>query len=75
MSLILPKVPEHLCDRPWRAGGYGSTGQPDGTIFVCPTCKKAWVSRPCYEHHSNTSKWHPVRWWNWRLRKRITENT
>lgn len=62
----------HNCrdQQPWRSGGYGSTGQPDGTLWICD-CERAYIARPCYESLRPTQTWRPVRWWNFEARKRL----
>lgn len=71
MTIIEPELPAHVCPLPWRSGGYGSTGHPDGTLFHCSHCGTDYIARPCYESYGPTQKWHKVHWWNRRLRKRI----
>lgn len=73
MTVIEPKQPAHICPLPWKSGGYGSTGLPDGTVFICPGCTTPWWAAPCYESFGPTQKWHRVRWYHWRLRRRIAE--
>ena len=72
MSRIIkpPRQRDHWCSPPWQSGGYGGTGEPDGTVWVCD-CGRAWFSAPCYEHYGPVSHWRSVRWYHWRLRRRI----
>lgn len=69
---LIPAPPRgHHCALPWDRVGYGSTGQRDGTVFVCGKCEQAWFSAPCYQTFGPTSHWRRVRWWHFRLRSRI----
>lgn len=64
---ISPPPPRpHDCrrDLPWQSGGYGSTGHPEDTVALCPTCGKAWVCLPCYESLGPVTWWRPVRWFS-----------
>lgn len=72
-NVILPTAGKHQCSLPWRDGGYGSTGLPDGTLASCTQCGRWWFSTPCYESFGPTSWWAPVRWYHRRLRRRIEE--
>ena len=71
MTAQVQALPErHDCRRylPDRPGGYGSTGVPDGTVALCPSCGRAWVSLPCYESLGPVTWWRPVRWYSrWRF--------
>ena len=49
---------------PWRGGGYGSTGEPDGTVALCRVCDRAWVSLPCFESYGPVTWWRPVHWFS-----------
>ena len=73
-GLILPPPDAgHSCPLPHRSGGYGSTGHPDGVVFICSECGAEWISRPCFESYGPTSVWKPVRWWHFSARRRIAE--
>lgn len=60
---------KHGCNLPWRRGGYGSTGQPDGTVIVCSVCDTAWYSGPCYESFGPVDKWYKIRWYHRKYRR------
>lgn len=73
-SEVLEPKGSHRCQLPWQSGGYGNTGHPDGSLVVCRTCEQPWVARPCFESYGPTQKWHKVRWYHRRLRKRLKDN-
>lgn len=66
-------APSHQCALPWNSGGYGSTGEADGTLVRC-WCRRWWFSAPCYQSLGPVTHWRRVRWWHWRLRRRIAES-
>jgi hypothetical protein len=43
------------------------TGYPPGTVWVCG-CGRGWIA--CQDRYG-LGDWVPVRWWNFRIRKRI----
>ena len=62
---VSPPLPgKHDCREalPWRSGGYGSTGYPEGSVALCPSCVRAWVCLPCYQSLGPVTWWRPV-WW------------
>lgn len=71
MRLIEPPPSPHRCDLPSVRGGYGSTGARDGTIAVCDKCNAAWFSGPCFQDYGPTTHWRRVRWFHWRLLRRV----
>lgn len=74
-NIIPPARPPHSCTLPWERSGYGATGQPDGTLAQCMTCKAWWVSGPCFEHYGPVTIWRRVRWYHRRLRRIISNQS
>jgi hypothetical protein len=74
-ALIRPADKGHECALPWRTTGYGSTGEPEGTLVRCDDCGQWWFCAPCYESLGPTEIWRKVRWFHWRLRRHVDEQT
>ncbi|QGF20192.1 hypothetical protein SEA_SIXAMA_13 [Gordonia phage Sixama] len=64
---------KHVCSLPWQGGGYGSTGHPIGTIFICEDCNQAWETVPCYESLGPVTHWSKVRWYHRDAKRRIQD--
>lgn len=48
-------------------------GVEPGTLRQCPSCGRWWrLVQTC--RFWTESEWLPVRWWQWRLRRRIRED-
>lgn len=58
---------EHYCATPERRS------RPVGSIWRCDECSTNWAFR--YTEDSWGPVWTPVRWWHFRLRRKIRELT
>lgn len=63
-DILVADVP-HWCKKPQKGS------RPVGSIWQCDDCGVYWIYR--YTETSWGPVWDQVGWWQWRIRRRITQ--